>query len=126
MVRRRQPVIWAIVAALSGSLLGGMVCGGEPEDEQAMECCRKDASHCNMPEKKQDCCKPNRTGKNPAAVEIAAGSPTTKQRIQCHGVPDLPVVGVVFHRGAISGPIPLARGFPDPLAREPRVTPLLI
>jgi hypothetical protein len=118
-------MIWAIVAALSGSLLGGMVCGGEPEDEQAMACCREDASHCNMPEKKQDCCKPNRTGKNPAALEIAA-SPTTKQRIECHGVPDSPVVGLVFHRGTISRPIPLARGFPDPLPREPRVTPLLI
>jgi hypothetical protein len=123
--RRRHHIIWAIVAALGGSLLGGVVCGGEPEDEQAMECCRKDGAHCNMPEKKNDCCKPNRTGKNPAAVEIAGGNPT-KQRIENGLTAQLPSVVAILYKPDSATPIPLARGFPEPLARKPRVLPLLI
>lgn len=122
---RPHAMSWAIVAALGGSLLSGVVCGGGPEDEQAMACCRKDASHCNMPEKKQDCCKPDRTGQNPAALEIAGSSPT-KQRIEQNATPEPPSVGLVLHRASISRPVPLARGFPEPLPREPRITPLLI
>jgi len=103
-----------------------MVCGGEPDDEQAMECCRKDAAaHCNMPEKKEDCCKPDRTGKNPAALEIAAGSPT-KQRIENSLAPEIPSIVDVLHRPNTATLIPLARGFPERLSREPRILPLLI
>jgi hypothetical protein len=116
---------WVIVAALAGSLLSGVVCGGGPDEKQAMACCRKDAAHCNMPEKKQDCCKPDRTGQNPAALDIAASRPT-KQRLEQNATPALPSVGLVLYRATISRPVPLARGFPEPLSREPRITPLLI
>lgn len=123
--RRGDAISWAIVVALGGSLLSGVVCGGGPEDEQAMECCRNDAAHCNMLEKKQDCCKPNRAGQNPAALDIAGSSPT-KQRIEHGRTAELPSIGVVFHSTSISRPVPRARGFPEPILREPRVTPLLI
>ena len=118
-------VSWAIVLALGGSLLNGILCSGGHENQPAMECCRNDAAHCNMPEKNEDCCKPNRGSENPAAFEIAGSNPK-KQRIEHSGTPELPTVGLVFHRASISRPIPLARGFPEPLPKQPRVTPLLI
>ncbi len=58
-----------LVLVLALSSLAGLVCADGPDDQQAMECCRGDAHHCNMPEKTEDCCKPDRSSQNPASVE---------------------------------------------------------
>jgi hypothetical protein len=58
-------------------------------------------------------------------VEIAGGSPT-KQQIENSLTPEIPSIVAVLHRPNTATPIPLARGFPERLAREPRVLPLLI
>ena len=60
-----------LVLVLTLSSLAGLVCADGPDEKQAMECCRGDAHHCNMPEKTEDCCKPDRSSQNPASVESA-------------------------------------------------------
>lgn len=57
-----------VVVGLVLSSLAG-VCADGRDDQQVMACCRDDAHHCNMPEKTEDCCKPDRSSQNPASVE---------------------------------------------------------
>jgi len=66
--------VWAIGFALVASPLAASMCGGEPSDEKAMECC-KDMVHCNTPAKADACCNPeghNQTGDASAAVAVSA------------------------------------------------------
>lgn len=119
----RQLVIgWAAVLALASATFDGLLCGGE--DEQAMECCQRDGNHCNMPEKTEDCCKPDRGAENTAGLSVSAGT-TIKQELEKAVTPGLPGAGLVFHVASITSRIPLATSFLEPLPNVPQFTPLL-
>ena len=79
-----------LVLVLALSSLAGLVCAEGPDDSQAMECCRGDAHHCNMPEKTEDCCKPDRSPQNPASVESSGQS-----SIDIESAPDAAVLAAV-------------------------------
>ncbi len=112
-----------LVLVLVLSSFAGLVCADGPDDKQAMECCRGDAHHCNMPEKTEDCCKPDRSSQNPASVESSVrSSPDIK------GAPDAAVpahvvtVPDVDYRAL---PSSSSRGSPPSLANRPIDIPLL-
>lgn len=112
-----------LVFALVLSSLAGLVCADGPDDEQAMECCRGDAHHCNMPEKTEDCCKPDRSSQNPASVESSFRS-----SMDVKGAPDAAVRADVVT--ALDGeyravPFSSSRGSPPLLANRPLDIPLL-
>lgn len=116
---------WAIAVALGASLLSGVVCGGGPEDEQAMECCQRDGIHCNMPKKTEDCCKPDRGSENPAGLSISAGTTIKQQLEKAVPAPGLPGAGLVFHVAHVTSRVPVATSFLEPLPNVPQFTPLL-
>ena len=105
------------------SSLAGLVCADGPNEQQAMECCRGDAHHCNMPEKTEDCCKPDRTSQNPASVEASSRS-GFDGRSAAHVALVPPVVTTpdVVYRVV---PLSSSRGSPYELANRPLEIPLL-
>ncbi len=112
-----------LVLALALSSLAGLVCADGPDDMQAMDCCRGDANHCNMPEKTEDCCKPDRSAKNPASVESSF-----RASFDVEGQPHVAVLANVVTASDITyGVVPfsLSRGSPPFLANRPLDIPLL-
>lgn len=112
-----------LVLVMALSYLAGVLCGGGPADEAAMECCRKDAHHCNMPEKSNDCCKPDRSGKNPASMASSIAAPTAKMTLDAAVLPaevSAPSIGFRIAR------LLPARGSPFLLVHRPLDVPLLI
>ena len=112
-----------LVLVLVLSSLAGLVCADGPDDKQAMECCRGDAHHCNMPEKTEDCCKPDRTSQNPASVESPFPS-----SMDVKGAPDAAVLAAVVtapDAGYRVIPFSSSRGSPPLLANQPLDIPLL-
>ena len=110
------------VLVLVLSSLAGLVCA-DSDDMQAMECCRGDAHHCNMPEKTEDCCKPDRTSQNPASLESSFRSSVDVQR-----APGAAVVAPVVtapDAGYRVIPFSSSRGSPPLLANQPIDIPLL-
>ncbi len=110
------------VLVLVLSSLAGLVCA-DADDMQAMECCRGDAHHCNMPEKTEDCCKPDRTSQNPASLESSFRSSVDVQR-----APGAAVVAPVVtapDAGYRVIPFSSSRGSPPLLANRPIDIPLL-
>ena len=115
-----------LVLVLVLSSMAGLVCADGPDDKQAMECCRGYAHHCNMPEKNDetgDCCKPDRSSKNPASVESSFRS-----SMDVKGTPDAAVLAVVVtapDAGYRVIPFSSSRGSPPLLANRPFDIPLL-
>jgi len=112
-----------LVLVLALSSLAGLVCADGPDDQQAMECCRGDAHHCNMPEKTEDCCKPDRSSQNPASVESSVRS-----SIDIEGAPDAAVLAHVVTVPDVDYralPFSSSRGSPPLLTNRPLDIPLL-
>ncbi len=112
-----------LVLVLVLSSMAGLVCADGPDDKQAMECCRGDAHHCNMPEKTEDCCKPDRSSQNPASVESSFRSSTDVK-----GAPDAAVLADVVTVPDVDYralPFSSSRGSPALLANRPVDIPLL-
>jgi len=120
----RIGVGWALVVLFSVSSFGGVVCGAESGDEEAMECCRGDMKDCNMPDKSEDCCRPDRPDENPAVLKAVSDKGAV------HTILGLEIATPVTP--LLSGPmapkparIPDARGFPDRLT-DPALTIALL
>jgi hypothetical protein len=87
-----------------------------------MECCRKGMTDCNMPDKEESCCHPDRTADASVVVTVPA-----KQKLQADGA------GIVGS-AALSPPfeahlpgIAFPPGLPPPpLPHQPLVKPLRI
>ncbi len=112
-----------LVLVLALSSLAGLVCADGPDDKQAMECCRGDAHHCNMPEKTEDCCKPDRSSQNPASVESSV-----RTSIDIKGAPDAAVLAHVVTVPDVDYralPLSSSRGSPPLLTNRPVDIPLL-
>jgi len=112
-----------LVLVLASSSLAGLVCAEGGDDSQAMECCRGDAQHCNMPDKTEDCCKPDRSSKNPASVESSLRSsididlaPDAAVLAQLVTLPDVDYLALPFSS---------SRGSPPLLTNRPLDVPLL-
>ncbi len=110
-----------LVLVLALSSLAGLVCADGP-DEQAMECCRGDAHHCNMPEKTEDCCQPDRSSQNPASVESSflssmnvKGAPDAAVLAPVVTAPDAGYRVILFSSSRGSPPLPANRPFDIPL-----------
>ncbi len=113
----------SLVLVLALSSLAGLVCADGPDEMQAMECCRGDAHHCNMPEKTEDCCKPDRSSENPASVESSF-----RASADVKSAPDAAVVRPVVtapDAGYRAVPFSFSRGSPLLLANRPLDIPLL-
>jgi hypothetical protein len=113
----------SLVLGLVLSSLAGVVCADGPDARQAMECCRGDAHHCNMPEKTEDCCKPDRSSQNPASVDAASRSGFDGRAAEHVAV----VPGVVTTPDVVYRVVPSSssRGSPYALANRPLDIPLL-
>ena len=121
---RLQAVGWLIVSAMTASAMDGMLCGSRPQDDRAMQCCRKDASpHLDAPKTQGDCCKPSRSG-DVLPELLAANRNQNGQKNTASG--SLPVVRLVSTLSGSEAPSPMAQGFPDFHSHPPRVVPLLI
>jgi hypothetical protein len=130
MVRARASIAgratsYAVALALLGSTAHGLFCDAGPQDEAAMECCKKDAPHCNQPEKRNDCCKPDRGANTPAALASAAGT-VAKPQPENADIAALPSVLFAFSGAEPRAPVPSARGFPARIEDRPLETPLRI
>lgn len=116
----------SLVLVLMLSSLAGLVCADGPDDQQAMECCRGDAHHCNMPAKSdetEDCCKPDRSSQNPASVDSSF-----RASIDVKSASDVAVVTPVVTAsdpGYRAIPFSSSRGSPVLLANRPLDIPLL-
>lgn len=113
----------SLVLVLGLSSLAGLVCADGPDEQQAMECCRGDAHHCNMPEKTEDCCKPDRSSQNPASVESSF-----RASIDAKSAPDVAVLTPAVtapDAGFRATPFLSSRGSPLLLANRPVDIPLL-
>jgi len=111
--RESALAVWAIAFALVASPVAASLCGGEPSDEQVMECC-KDMVHCNMPGKRDACCNPeghNQTGDASAATVVGA-----KQK-------PLTDLAVLSSQPAVAASVPHISGvkfLPEPSESPPR------
>ncbi len=123
--RPGQAVSYLLSLVLVGASFSGLVCGDQPGDSAAMECCQDDGSRCNMPEKTEDCCSPDRNQENPSALTTSSLSNLGKERagsdlsVLEYSTPSVPTV-------AQTTAAPRARGFPERLTNRPLITPLLI
>jgi hypothetical protein len=123
--RTGQGLSYILSLVVVGASLSGLLCGGQPGDSAAMECCRKDASRCNMPEKTEDCCRPDRTQENPSELAVSSPSNSVKQRVGLE-LSALEYSALLVPTVTQRAPVPRARGFPDPLTKQPFIIPLLI
>jgi len=113
----------SLMLVLALSPLAGLVCADGPDEKQAMECCRGDAHHCNMPEKTEDCCKPDRSSQNPASVETSS-----RASVDLESASDTTLVTPVVtlpDAGYRAIPFSASRGSPYLLANRPLDVPLL-
>jgi hypothetical protein len=123
--RPGQALSYLLSLVVVGVTFGGLLCESTAGDSTAMECCQDDGSRCNMPEKTEDCCSPNRNQENPTALTTSSSSNSVKQRAGLdlsaleYTAPPVPTV-------AQTTPAPRARGFPDRLTNRPLIIPLLI
>ncbi len=114
-----------LVLVLALSSLAGLVCADGPDEKQAMECCRGDAHHCNMPEKTEDCCKPDRSSQNPASVESSFRSAVDGNIKSAPEVAVLAAVVTAPYAGYRVVPFFFPRGSPVLLVNRPLDIPLL-
>lgn len=111
----------AVVVVVSS--MAGLVCADGPDEMAAMECCKGAAHHCNMPEKTEDCCKPDRSSQNPASIES-----TFRATVDMHGTQDIAFLApAVTQLDAGYRVIPFfsPRGSPVVLVNRPLDIPLL-
>ena len=110
------------VLVLVLSSLAGLVCA-DTDDRQAMDCCRGDAHHCNMPDKTEDCCKPDRTSQNPASLDSSFRP--SKDVPRASGAAILANVATAPDAGYRIIPVSSSRGSPPLLVNQPIDIPLL-